>query len=127
MTYRIKFEGNVPASLNQVMRWNPHRKRRERLMWMKAIHALLGGPTMVQLITLARNETRMRVRVTICNPRRYDKDNAYGACKIVFDAIRNLGLVYDDREEFMDQIVEQEKWPAKQKHTRIEIGPAEVA
>lgn len=96
-------------------------------MWEKAIFVLLGQKVTGELRRMARLDTKMRVKVSICNPRRYDTDNAHGACKIVFDAIRNLGLVRDDREEFLEQIVEQEKWPAKLKHTRIEIGPAEAA
>lgn len=121
--YTIKFEGNVPASLNRVMRWNPHRKKREREMWEKAIYVLLGQRNAQRLRYLAAQE-RMRVCVTICNPRRYDDDNAHGACKVIFDACRNLGLARDDREEFLEQVVKQEKCPRKSRHTVIEIGSA---
>lgn len=121
--YTIKFDGNVPASLNRVIRWNVHRKKREREMWEKAIVVLLGREATQDLRVLASLDRRMRVAVTICNPRRYDDDNAHGACKVVFDAIRNLGLVRDDREEFMEQVVRQEKCAGRQKCTLIEIGP----
>jgi hypothetical protein len=122
--YRIKFQGNVPASLNRVMRWNHFRKTQERLMWQKAIYALLGRSRAGYLQGMACDKVRMKVTVTICNSRRYDDDNAHGACKIVFDAMRQIGLIWDDREEFLEQVVKQEKCPGKLKCTVIEIGPA---
>jgi hypothetical protein len=123
-SYVIKFDGNVPTSLNRVIRWNVHRKKREREMWEKAIAVLLGRRAISDLRLKSLKETRMRVAVTICNPRRYDDDNAHGACKVVFDAIRNLGLVRDDREEFMEQVVKQEHSTIRSRATVIEISEA---
>lgn len=123
LSYRITVPANVPASLNRVMRWNPQRKKREREMWERTIFVLLGQRAAADLRRHARFGEKMWARVTICNPRRYDTDNAHGACKIVFDAIRNLGLVKDDREEFLSQLVEQRKASGKDKCTIIEIGP----
>jgi hypothetical protein len=114
----------VPASLNRVMYWHPQRKKREREMWANAIFVVLGRRTAKDLRERAGRKERMRIRVTICNPRRYDDDNAHGACKIIFDAIRSQGLIHDDRDEFLKQEVAQEHATSKTKRTIIEIGPA---
>lgn len=90
-------------------------------MWERTIAALMGRTVMKDLRQLAGTGARMWVRITIYNPRRYDRDNAFGGCKMLFDAIVRLGLARDDREESMCQVVEQEKAPAKLKRTKIEI------
>lgn len=114
----------VPASLNRVMYWHPQRKKREREMWAQAIFVLLGRAAASELRARAERKERMRICITICNPRRYDDDNAHGACKIIFDACRAQGLIHDDRDEFLQQEVRQEKATARTKHTVIEIGAA---
>jgi hypothetical protein len=127
VSYRIVIPGNVPASLNDVLRMSHREKKRVRETWFNTIFIVLGGERVRNLRFNAGAGLRMRVTITIHNSRQYDKDNMYGACKVVFDAIKNLGLIYDDRKEFLDAHVEQEKCPRKQKHTVIEIGPAEEA
>jgi hypothetical protein len=114
----------IPVSLNRVMRWNHHRKTRERDMWGEVLFVLLGREAVRDLRARAERKERMRICITICNPRRYDDDNAHGACKIIFDACRAQGLIHDDRDEFLQQVVRQEKAAAKTKHTVIEIGAA---
>ncbi len=66
-------------------------------------------------------DVKMRVNVTIFNARTYDKDNAYGACKLIFDALKTLGLIVDDRKEWADIEVKQEKCKRKDKKTVIEL------
>ena len=127
MTYRIKFNGTVPASLNRTLNWNYHRKTKERKMWADAIFVLLGRRAATDLVKRAERKERMRVCITICNSRRYDDDNARGGCKIIFDAIRSKGLIYDDRQEYLDQDVKQEPSSRADRGTIIEIGPAEAA
>lgn len=118
----IVVPANVPASLNRVLRWHHRRKTKEREMWERTIAALLGRTQLKDLRQLAGTGVRMRVRVTIYNPRRYDKDNAYGAAKVVFDAVKALGCIQDDREEMADLIVDQQPTRGKDKRTQIEIG-----
>jgi hypothetical protein len=122
-SYKIE-TAMIPQSLNRVMRWNRFRKTRERDTWAYAIFVLLGRKAAKDLRERAERKERMRICVTICNPRRYDDDNAHGACKIIFDACRQQGLIHDDRAEFLQQEVRQEKATAKTKHTVIEIGAA---
>jgi hypothetical protein len=127
MSLRIVIPGNVPASLNDVLRMSHHEQKREREMWVNAIYIVLGYGGAKFLRSLAEQKIRLQVTITIHNSRQYDKDNMYGACKIVFDAIKNLGFIHDDRKEFLDARVLQEKCSRKQKHTVIEIGPAEAS
>lgn len=127
MNYRIVIPGNVPASLNDVLRMSHHEKKREREMWENSIYIVLGRERSVYLRLIAANKQKMRATITIHNARRYDDDNMYGACKLVFDAMKNIGLIHDDRQEFFEGHVVQEQCPRKMKHTVIEIGPAEEA
>ena len=120
MSYRIVIPG-VPASLNEVLRMSHHEKKRVRETWFNTIFVLLGREPVSRLRCDAKGCIKMRVTITIHNSRQYDKDNMYGACKIVIDAIKNLGLIHDDRPEFLDAQVRQEKCPRKLKHTVIEL------
>jgi hypothetical protein len=127
VSYTITIPGNVPCSLNEVLRMSYHEKKREREMWENAIYIVLGQRRAADLRFNAGAGLRMRAKVTIHNSRQYDEaDNMWGACKIVFDAIKNLGLIHDDRKEFFEGQVEQVKCSRKLKHTVIEIGPAGV-
>jgi Holliday junction resolvase RusA-like endonuclease len=125
--YKIVVPANVPASLNRVLRWHHRRKTKEREMWERTIAALLGRMALKRLRQVSVSGSKMWVRVTIFNPRRYDHDNAFGACKVIFDAIVRLGLAKDDCERDMAQFVLQEKAPGKEKRTQIEIGELERA
>jgi hypothetical protein len=127
VSYTITIPGNVPCSLNEVLRMSHHEKKREREMWRNTIYIVLGHERAKNLRFNAGAGLRMRVAVTIYNSRQYDQDNMWGACKILFDAIKVLGLIHDDRKEFFEGSVEQVKCPRKLKHTIIEIGPAEAA
>lgn len=59
--------------------------------------------------------------ITLHNARQYDRDNAFGACKVIVDAAKNAGLIYDDRSEFLDLDVQQVKSTRKGKKTVIEM------
>jgi hypothetical protein len=120
VTYEFVVPANIPPSLNVVLRWHHRRKTQEREMWERTIAAILGRTRLKALRQVAGTGARMGVRVTIYNKRQYDKDNAYGGAKIVFDAIKNLGCIEDDREECADLRVEQV--PSKEKCTVIQIG-----
>jgi hypothetical protein len=127
VSYTIRFDGTVPQSLNDYLRMNHHEKTGERKMWEQAIFVLLGRERVTTLRAMAARKQKMRVTVTICNSRQYDRDNTFGACKLIFDACKGLGLIHDDRQAFLDQQVRQEKCKRSDKATVIEIGPAEEA
>ena len=114
----------VPASLNRVLRWNPKRKKRERDMWARDLYIVAGLKTAKALRELSAIKAKMGVCVTIHNPRRYDRDNAWGAAKIPIDALRQIDFIHGDTEEFLDSDVQQEKATAKTRKTVIELWAA---
>jgi len=66
-------------------------------------------------------ETKRSVTVKLYRKgRRFDKDNAYGAAKILLDSLRDLGLIYNDSERWLDLSVCQEL-DHKNPRTVIEI------
>jgi hypothetical protein len=103
-------------------------KKRLADQWgMLIVSGLLRQGIWVRAV-LAKDRERRRVIFTLHNARQYDKDNAYGACKVVLDALRNLGILYDDRPAYLETEVKQSKSTRKEKCTEItidtEIGPA---
>jgi hypothetical protein len=67
---------------------------------------------------------KMRCKITLHHARPYDKDNAYGACKPVVDALVRNGALWEDTPYYTDLTVEQEKFPHKKRFTSIELEPA---
>lgn len=59
--------------------------------------------------------------ITLHNARQYDRDNAFGACKVIVDAAKAAGLIYDDRPAYLDLDVQQVKSTRKEKRTVIEM------
>ena len=108
---------DVPPSLNKVLRMHWARRRSLKDSWMAqiAVRARLAGWKVKPV------DVKVRGIITIHNARTYDKDNAYGACKIIFDALKTLGLIVDDRKEWFDVDVRQEKCKRKDRHTVIEL------
>jgi Holliday junction resolvase RusA-like endonuclease len=89
-------------------------KAREKLNWMEEIRAA-GGTEQAKV--------KMRVTITIHNARQYDRDNAWGACKPILDAMKQLGLIVDDRAAYCELEVKQEKSTRKDKRTVIQVEP----
>lgn len=108
---------SVPPSLNKTLRmhWTKRRALKDEwLMWVSAHKpGYVFHPT-----------CKMRCRVTLHHSRFYDKDNAYGACKPVLDALIHYRLIVDDSREFLDLTVEQAKAPRKKPLTVIELEAA---
>jgi hypothetical protein len=112
----------VPASLNRVLRWNPHRKKRERDMWARDLYIVAGLKQAKDLRECSVVKMKVRMVITIHNPKRYDRDNAWGAAKIPVDAMRQISFIHNDTEEFLDLDVKQETSPAR--FTVIEVRSA---
>jgi hypothetical protein len=114
----------VPDSLNKTLRKHWHSRGKEKHIWMNAMY-LFSFEERRQLTHWAAAKTKMRVTVTFYHSRLFDDDNAHGAAKVIFDALRESGFIHDDRREFLEQVVDQQKCPHRQRHTVIEIEPAE--
>lgn len=103
-----------PPSINKVLRMHWTSKRNLRAAWILLIRSQMGPPKPVP-------KTKMRVTITLHNSKAYDRDNAFGACKVIFDAMKTLGLIFDDRPQFLDAEVKQEKSSRAAKYTVIQI------
>ena len=117
MSYTITIP-DVPPSLNKVLRMHWATKRRLSGRWQSLVWA------MIPQRGNRWEQRKKRMVLTLHHSRLYDKDNAYGACKVVVDAMRHCGFIVNDTEEWLDLSVEQAKCPHKKRHTVIEIGEA---
>lgn len=105
---------DVPPSLNKTLRmhWAARAKLAEVwAYWIRAnspstfFHPIYG--------------TKMSVKVTLWHSRFYDKDNAYGACKVLVDALKLHKLIFDDNAKHLELTVEQQKCPRKHIRTVV--------
>jgi hypothetical protein len=98
----------------------------QRNKWKKAIDTLLyaHGDLLVKL------EPKIDLRITRFygyRKRAFDKDNLYGACKPLIDAVRGLQVIPDDTPAHINLYVEQEKSPTKQSFVRISAHEVDIA
>jgi hypothetical protein len=105
---------DVPPSLNKTTRQNGFANWRLKNKWVLFVRSQLNGSYLKPVV-------RMRCMVTLHHSRMYDKDNAYGACKPLIDALKHWKLIFDDTAEYLELSVEQSKCPHKQRHTEIEL------
>ena len=117
--YRLTIP-DVPPSLNKVLRMHWAKKGKLRDSWTM----MIKGALLPHRTPQGAQKAKMRVIVTFHNARTYDRDNAFGACKVIFDVLRRLNLIFDDRPEWLDAEVRQEVSTRKDKHTVIEVNPA---
>jgi Holliday junction resolvase RusA-like endonuclease len=64
---------------------------------------------------------RARVEITQYRPRLLDPDNATAAVKVVLDACRRLGLIYDDAAKWLELSVVQVTDREPRTNIRIEV------
>jgi len=111
---------DVPPSLNRVLRMHWAVKSKETVKWMNVLLQVPGGERR-KLQDAAKAKQRVKMTITLHNARQFDRDNAYGAVKVVVDAIKAAGLIYDDRPAYLDLEVNQVKSTRKAKKTVIEL------
>jgi len=109
----------VPSN-NSLLRMHWAERKRLKAVFMREIWIW------VQLvenerIPILREKKKKSVRIILYRKhRRFDKDNAYGGCKMVVDAIRELGLIYNDSPKWLDLTVSQELSKTPETHIMIE-------
>jgi hypothetical protein len=106
---------DIPPSINKVLRmhWTKRKALLEAWGWM--VRVAWGHPLVV-------TNGKRRVTITLHHSRFYDQDNAYGACKVIFDALKSQGFLVDDSPEWLEAIVKQEKCKRKERRTVIELS-----
>lgn len=105
---------DIPPSINKVLRMHWAKRFRLKDAWRLMIRAGFGNHPKPRPV-------RQKVKITLWHSRAFDKDNAYGACKVVFDAMKAEGLIVDDSSDWLDASVEQAKCSHKERHTIIEM------
>lgn len=111
---------DVPPSLNVLLNMNWRAKRKLSKAWAWVVVTMPFAERQ-RLLEAAKEKSRVKMLITLHNARQYDRDNAFGACKVIVDAAKNAGLIYDDRSEFLDLDVQQVKSTRKAKKTVIEM------
>jgi hypothetical protein len=122
MSYTISIPDVLPSLNGMGRSWG--KSHRLKKQWAKDIAALLGREALKDLRGLAEQAAKMRVTITVHNAREYDDDNKRFTEKVIYDALKNLRLLYDDRPAFVERKLEWVKCKRVEKHTVIEIGAA---
>lgn len=112
---------DVPSSLNKVLRQHWSARQKEKLLWMSVLRCKVPPRERRKLQDAAKAQKRVKMTITLHNARQFDRDNAYGAVKVVVDAIKAAGLIYDDRPAYLDLEVQQVKCKRVEKRTVIEM------
>jgi len=101
---------------------NCHVYKDLRNAWQHTIYALITYDDRRWLEALALQGHKMNLDICVEHMRMFDRDNLWGACKPVIDAIGNLKLIRNDSEEYIDLTVAQEK--SHENCTRIRLARA---
>lgn len=117
---RLEIVANVPPSLNRTLRMHWRKRAQLQNDWGWFIHLALRRRDQCYLQPIVK----MQAKITLHHSRQYDKDNAYGAAKVVVDALKHWKLIFDDSPEYLDLEVQQEKCARKVSKTVIELVPA---
>jgi len=104
----------VPPSLNKTQRMHWAARERMNNDWKWLVRSQMPEFVLHPFV-------KMHCRITLAHSRAFDKDNAYGACKPLIDALRHWKLIFDDTPDYLDLTVEQVKSTRKQRHTIIEL------
>lgn len=111
---------DVPPSLNKVLRMHWATKGKLREEWAY-VFLTVPSSALRGLRDAAKAQKRVRMTITLHNARQYDRDNAFGACKVIVDAAKAAGLLWDDRPAYLDLEVLQQKSTRKAKKTVIHM------
>jgi hypothetical protein len=111
---------DVPPSLNRVLRMHWAVKRKEADKWFAVLHCMPIAERQ-RLVDASKAGKRVRMTITLHNARQFDKDNSYGAVKVIVDAAKQLGYMRDDSPAYLDLDVQQVKSTRNSKKTIIEL------
>ena len=122
----------IPPGLNALRREyrNPHVYKVLRMAWETELLCAAGVPMLQavrEFVSASDTELPKRMRVQIHVRRRVlleDMDNLVGGAKPVLDAIKNMGLIYDDSTKFIDYQITQALAGGAGERTMITIQPA---
>lgn len=105
----IRIQAIPPVITNQRKYKNPFVYAKLKLQWMHDIHYSLEHWQASWLRSMALAGRKMHIEVVFKHSHLFDVDNSYTALKPCLDALVKLGYLKDDRPEFLDVHVTQEK------------------
>ena len=99
---------SLPPSTNMLerMHWAVKRRLRSQLQW-ELTAALADMGRKLPPLLYGKTAPKRRVTITTFRPRRLDPDNAVGGCKVLLDAMRDIGLIRNDSPKWLELIVNQ--------------------
>jgi hypothetical protein len=117
---------SITPSTNQLMRmhWAVKRRLRQSLQW-ELVTALAQTGEPLPPAESGKTAPKRMVKITTYHPRRFDPDNASGGCKVLLDAMRDVGLLRNDSPKWLELIVVQKIAKLDDCRTEIEIEDME--
>lgn len=109
---------SLSPSLNKLLRmhWGERKKLKEDLAWEVFAELNKLNPD-YEVVVIPQ---KVFIKITSYRKSFLDKDNFIGGLKPLIDAIKELKLIYDDSEEFLNLEAEQ-RIEKKKKSNRTEI------
>ena len=111
----LTIPGRLP-SLNETLRmhWGKRGRMKKDMAW----HLAVSGQSRPAY------GAKCRAVITVYQKtRRFDKDNLYGACKPIIDALKETGYIHNDSMPWLDLDVQQ---ALDHKNPRVEIEIEEL-
>ena len=106
----------IPVAHNKVLRQHWAVRRKDAQDWKMLCRAYCGLPHFDPL----RLDEKITLKITVCRVRLQDPDNSVASLKPLIDAIRRLGWLKDDNEDYLRLITAQEKCSKAEECTRIQ-------
>ena len=99
---------SIPPSMNMLMRmhWAQRKRLRSQLQWELTAALAETGRKLPPLL-YGKTAPKRRVTITTFRPRRLDPDNAAGGCKVLLDAMRDIGFIRNDSPRWLELVVNQ--------------------
>lgn len=97
----------IPVSLNRLLRLHWAKQKKYRDAWFEEIWAAIpNGKGMRKPGSEEKRQCYIEIHV-VHPKRRYDDDNLAGACKVIVDCCRTLGLIYQDSPKWLTMVRRQ--------------------
>ena len=106
-------------SLNKQLRMHWYARARVKKQCVKAVDDALkvSGYKVTEMI----KPSRRRVTIISYRKRLLDEDNNVGSTKPLLDAVKDMGLIWDDSPKFCELVTRQEKAKDVRTEIRIEV------
>ncbi len=119
MSDKLEYEADIIAlplkikSLNVLNREHWAVKRRSK----QEYQIFIRNQMRLKKISKCNHKQKFKLQIISYRKKLLDKDNLYGGCKGLIDALISEGFIFDDSPEYIDLTVEQHK--AKEYQTVI--------